>query len=154
MLVEGRYEHGWVGPIVDVAVGSSREWAWKNAYCLSWVRGAFDRERQRTSIRNDLLHDLFLHREEGSLKVFLLFRDRPDGPPVLFRNVEVDSINASIHARQRELLRHDSDIQVVFGQDVLGCADLVMFPDVEGEGGTFLFSVDTGTGITPVARDE
>ena len=151
MLLEGRCDDVRLGPVVDVAIGASGEWAYRNQHCLSWVRGAFDRYQECTSVSRDLRYDLNLRENDGVLRVILLFRERPDGRPVLFVDVEIDEISTFNNRRHAELLRHDPEIQVVFGRNVLDHGNLVMFPD-DGNGwsGTFLFSVDTGTGITPV----
>lgn len=94
MLLEGKCTDVRIGPVVDVAIGASREWAsFRKAYCLTWVRGAFNRNQEHTSIRRDTRHDLGFREKDGSLKVLLLIRSRPNGQPVLFRDVEVDVIN-------------------------------------------------------------
>lgn len=153
MLLEGEYDDARIGPVVDIAIGASREWTYRKDYRLSWVRGAFNRDQEHTSIRRDTRYDLGLREKDGLLKVLLLFREKHIGRPVLFRDVEVDEIDTFSNLRHRELLKHDPEIRVVLGRNVLGYCDLVMFPgDDERRGGKFLLSVDTGTGITPVAR--
>ena len=151
MLIQGKCDDVRFGPVLDVAVGPTEAWTYGTGSLLTWVRGAFNPEQERTAIRSETRYDLKLRESDGTMKVLLLFQERDGHGLALLRDIEAVEIDAFGVRQHKWLLNHNPEIQVVFGQDVLSYGDLLVFPS-SGDNweGKFVFSVDTGTGITPV----
>lgn len=156
MLIEGTCEDVRIGPVVDVAVGANPEWTYRSATWLRvGLRAMFNQSMRQTAIRDDLIHDLGLRQDEnGMLRVSLLFREVEDRGMALFPNVQatkIDTFNNSQHQGMMAYAPEGEDVRVLVGRDVLDLSAFVLLDDgSEGWGGRFVFSVDTGMGITPI----
>lgn len=154
MLIEGTCKDVRVGPVVDVAVGADPESTYQSgAWLRVGLRAMFNRSMRQTAIREDLIHDLRLRQDEnGMVRVCLLFREVEGRGMALFPDIQATKIDVFGDPRHKQMLAHspEDDVGVLLGGDVLDLSDFLLLDDgSEGWGGRFVFSVDTGTGITP-----
>lgn len=154
MLIEGTCKDVRVGALVDVAVGAGPEWTYRSVALMRVdVRAVLNQGIRQTAIREDLIHDLGLREDEnGIVKTCLLFREVEGRGMALFRDVQATKINTFSNSQHRHMMAYSQEesVGVLVGRDVLDLSDFILLDDgSKGLGSRFVFSVDTGTGITP-----
>ena len=153
LLIEGTCEDVRVGPVLDVAVGARPDWTHRQgAWFTTGLRAMFNQSLRRTAIRSDLIVNLRLKEDpNGLVRVSLLFREPEGRGMALIPDVVARKINTFNNARHEQMLDHapEEGVGVLVGGDVLSLADYVLLDNADGWRGSFIFSVDTGEGITP-----